>query len=258
VRPGWNIETTWNWLLQTMLALKLLPDEHTLGRQGDRYITGFHTLHQLILIESNLTTHQKEEAWLLLGRDEIPDLYAHLICAQLYDTNRSASIVMAAVLEGHTQAISRISRDATANEDTVYLSLSLLDIMCPRGWKRDREATDDMPRWIHERTGAGQWVFPNLMEFVVTTMHGQPLQPSKMDDWSSTAKIWAPMNSTMETLLHILLQQHPLGSLTDFRNNSIVALQQHSPQGIALTPHFFNHGNTEGDTKSRRISHLIN
>ena len=32
-RPGWNIETTWNWLLQTMLALKLLPDdEHAAAR----------------------------------------------------------------------------------------------------------------------------------------------------------------------------------------------------------------------------------
>jgi len=90
---------------------------------------------------------------------------------------------------GHTQAISRTSRDVTANEDTIYLSLSLLDIICPGGWMRDREATDDMPRWIHELTGAGQWDFPNLMEFVVTTMQGQPLQPSKMDDWSSTAKI---------------------------------------------------------------------
>jgi len=160
---------------------------------------------------------------------------------------------MVAILEGHTQALSRISRDATANDDTVYLSLSLLDIMCPRGWRRDREAIDDMPRWTHERTGAGQWDFPNLMEFVVTTKHGHPLQPSKMDDWSSTGKIWAHLNCTMETLTHLLLQQHPLGSLTDFRNNSMVALQQHSPQGIALLPHFFNYGDTEGDIKSRSL-----
>jgi len=220
-RPGWNIETTWNWLLQTMLALKLIPDEDIPGRQGGRYSTGLHTLHHLILIESYLTTQQKEDAWLLLGRDEIPDLYAHLICAQLYDTDRSASLVMAAVLEGHTQAVSRISRDDTANDDTIYLSLSLLDIMCPRGWTRNREATEDMPRWIHELTGAGQWDFPNLMKFEVTTMQGKPLQPSKMDDWSSRAiKSWAQINCTMETLLHILLQQHPLGSLTEFRNNS--------------------------------------
>jgi len=57
-RPGWNIDTTWNWILQSMLALKLLPDGDTLGRQGqgDRHWTGLQTLHDLILIESNLTT----------------------------------------------------------------------------------------------------------------------------------------------------------------------------------------------------------
>jgi len=81
----------------------------------------------------------------------------------------------------HTQAISRISRDVTANEDTIYLSLSLLDIICPRRWIRDREATDDMPRCIHELTGAGQWDFPNLMEFVVTTMQGQPQQNGRLE-----------------------------------------------------------------------------
>jgi len=240
-----------------MLVLKLLPDEDILGRQGGRYSTGLHTLHHLILIESNLTTQQKEDAWLLLGRDEIPDLHAHLICAQLYDTDRSASLVMAAVLEGHTQAVYRISRDDTVNDDTIYLSLSLLDIMCPRGWIRDREATEDMPRSIHELTGAGQWDFPNLLKLEVTTMQGQPLQPSEMDDWSSMAiKSWAPINCTMESLLHILLQQHPLGSLTEFRNNSMVALQQHSPQGTTLTPHFFNHGDTEGEKKVGRSAIL--
>jgi len=161
---------------------KLLPDEDIPGRQGGRYSTGLHTLHHLILIESNLMTQQKEETWLLLGREEIPDLYAHLICVQLYDTNRSASLAMAAVLEGHIQAVSRISRDDTTNDETIYLSLFLLDIMCPRGWIRDRESTEDMPRWIHELTGAGQWDFPNLMKFEVTTMQGQPLQTSKMDD----------------------------------------------------------------------------
>ena len=51
VRPGWNIETTWNWLLQTMLALKLLHADDTPGRLGDRYKTGLQTLHQLILID---------------------------------------------------------------------------------------------------------------------------------------------------------------------------------------------------------------
>jgi len=122
-RPGWNIETTWNWLLQTMLALKLLPDEYIPGRQRGRYSTGLHILHHLILIESNLRTQQKDEAWLLLRREEISDLYAHLICAQLYDTDRSASLAMATVLEGHTQAVSQIIRDDTANDETIYLSL---------------------------------------------------------------------------------------------------------------------------------------
>jgi len=89
-------------------------------------------------------------------------------------------------------------------------------------------------------------------------MHGQPLQPSKMDDWSSTAvKSWAPINCTMETLLHILLQHHSLGSLAEFRNNTMVALQQHSPQETTLTLHFFNHGDTEGGKKNWKISHLI-
>jgi len=259
-RPGWNIETNWNWLLSTMLALKLLPDGDILDRKGqrDRHSTGLHTLHNLISIESNLTTQQKEVAWLLLGQEEILDLYAHLICTQLYDADRSVSLVTAAVLEGHTQAVSRISRDDTSTDEAIYLSLSLLDIMCPRGWKRDKEATGDMLRWIHELTGAGQVDFPNFMKFEVTTMHGQPLQPSKMDDWSSTAvKSWAPINCTMETLLHILLQQHPLDSLAEFCNNTMVALQQHSPQGTTLAPHFFNHGDTEGGKKSRKISHLI-
>jgi len=96
------------------------------------------------------------------------------------------------------------------------------------------------------------------MKFEVATMHGKPLQPSKMDDWSSTAiKSWAPINCTMETLPHILLQQDPLGFLAEFRHNSMVALQQHSPQGTTLTPHFFNHWDTEGEKKSRKISHLI-
>ena len=95
------------------------------------------------------------------------------------------------------------------------------------------------------------------MKFEVATMHGKPLQPSKMDDWSSTAiKSWAPINCTMETLLHILLQQHPLGSLAEFRNNTMVALQQHSPQGTTLTPHFFNHGDTEGEKKAGRSAIL--
>jgi len=121
----------------------------------------------------------------------------------------------------------------------IYLSLTLLDMMCPRGWKRDKEATDDMPRWIHELTGAGQWDFPNLMKFEINNVSGQPLQFSTMDDWSAKAKVnWAPINCNMETLLHILLQHHPLGSLSEFRNNSLIALQQRSPHGTSLNPHF--------------------
>jgi len=62
LKPGWNIETTWNWLLQTMLALKLLPDEYTPGRPRVRYSMGLHTLHHLMMIESHLTIQQKEDA----------------------------------------------------------------------------------------------------------------------------------------------------------------------------------------------------
>jgi len=258
LKPGWNIETTWNLLLQTMLALKLLPDEYTPGRPRVRYSTGFHTLHHLMTIESHITTQQKKDAWFILGREEIPYPYANLICDQIHDTDRNAAVGMAAVLEGHTQAVSRIRRDHTANDETIYLSLFLLDMMCPRGWKRDREATDDMPRWIHELSGPGQWDFPNVMKFEITTMSGQPLQPSTIDEWGNRVTAsWAPINFNIKTLLHILLQQHPLGSLTEFRKNSMIALQQHFPQGTTLTPHFFNHGETECERKSRKISHLI-
>ena len=243
LNPGWNVETTWNWLLQTMLALKSLPTEYILGRPRVNYSTGLHTLHHLMMIKSHLTTQQKENAWFLLGREEIPDLYAHPIRAQLHDTDRNAAVGMAAVLEGHTKAVSRISRVQTAQDEIIYLSLSLLDMMCPRGWIRDKEATDDMPRWIHEQTGAGQWVFPNLMNIEINIMSGQPLKPSTMDDWSTKAiASWAPINCNMETLLHILLQHHLLGSLTEFRNNSIVALQQHSPKGTTLTHTFLTMG----------------
>ena len=137
--PGWKIETTWNWLLQTMLALKSLPTEYRPGRPRVNHSTGLHTLHHLMVMGSHLTTPLKENAWFLLGREEIPDLYAHLICAQLHDTDRNAAVGMAAVLEGHTQAVSRISRDQTAQDEIIYLSLSLLDMMCPRGWMRDTE-----------------------------------------------------------------------------------------------------------------------
>jgi len=112
-----------------------------------------------------------------------------------------------------------------------------------------------MPRWIHERTGAGQWDFPYLMKFSVNTRHGQPLKPNTTDDWDNTTQIWAPINCTMDTLTHLLLEQHPLGSLPELRHHSMVALQQHTPQGMLMAPHFFNYGDTEVDTKNRRISH---
>ena len=86
-----------------MLALQLLPAGDHPGIRGDRHKSGLHTLHQLILFDPNLTTLQHQQAWFLLGRDVVPDLYAHLICAQLYDTDRRSTIVMAAILEGHTQ-----------------------------------------------------------------------------------------------------------------------------------------------------------
>jgi len=255
---GWKVEVTWNWILQTMLALKYLTTQYRLTRTRINHGTGLHTLHHLIMMEAHLTTQQKENAWLLLGQEEIPDLYAHLICAQLQDTDTNAAVGMAAVLEGHTQAVTRISRDRAAQDEIIYLSLSLLDMMCPRGWIRDKEATDDMPRWIHQLTGAGQWDFPNLMKFETTIMSGQPLKSSTMDDWSAKAiASWAPINCKWETLLHILLQHHPLGSLSEFRNNSMIALQQCSPHVINLTPHFFNQGNTKGERKSKKLSHLI-
>jgi len=102
-----------------------------------------------------------------------------------------------------------------------------------------------MPRWIHEQTGAGQWDFPNLMKFEINIMSGQPLQPSTMDDWSTSSKAsWALINCNMATFLHILLQRHPLGSLSEFRINSLIALQQRSPHPLV-------------DRRSRKISHLI-
>jgi len=76
----------------TMLALKSLPTEYISGRPRANYSTGLHTLHHLMMIESHLTTQQKDNAWFLLGREEIPDLYVHLICAQLQDTDRNAAV----------------------------------------------------------------------------------------------------------------------------------------------------------------------
>ena len=96
------------------------------------------------------------------------------------------------------------------------------------------------------------------MKFEINITSGQPLQSSTMDDWSAKSKaIWAPINCNMENLFHILLQHHPLGSLSEFQNNSLIALQQRSPHGTSLSPHFFNHGDTLCERKSRKISHLI-
>ena len=115
-----------------------------------------------------------------------------------------------------------------------------------------------MPRWIHKATGAGQWDFPNLMKFEINMMSGQPLLPGTMGEWSALpTEIWAPINCPLPSLLHILLQHHPLGSLSEFRDNTMIALQQRSPQGIFLGPHFFNHGDSHEDRKSRQISQLI-
>ena len=115
-----------------------------------------------------------------------------------------------------------------------------------------------MPRWIHKETGASQWDFPNLMKFEINVLSGQPLLPGKMEEWSVLpTEIWAPINCPLPNLLHILLQHHPLGSLSEFRDNTMIALQQRSPQGIFLCPHFFNHGDTHEERKSRQISQLI-
>ena len=131
-------------------------------------------------------------------------------------------------------------------------------MICPCGWIRDKEATDDKPRWIHQRTGAGQWDFPNLMKFETIILSGQPLHLSTMDDWSGIVTAsWLPINSNVDTLLRILLQNHPLGSLSEFRKNSMISLQQRSPSGTTLTPHFFNQGDTTSDRERRKISHLI-
>jgi len=207
---GLKVETTWNWTLQTMLALKSLTTQYCPYKTNTNYATGLHTLHYLLIMEAHLTTQQRENAWLLLGREETPDLYAHLICAHLQEPDGNAVIGMAAVLEGHTQAVSQISRHPTAPDEIIYLSLALLDMMCPRGWTRDKEATDEMPRWIHEQTGAGQWDFPNLMKFDINIMSGQPLQSSTMDDWSTSSKAsWAPINCKLATLLHICSNTTP-------------------------------------------------
>jgi len=138
-----------------MLALKSISAQQRPHRTNINYAAGLRTLLHLLTIESHLTTQQRENAWLLLGREEIPELYAHLICSQLQELDGNAVIGMATVLEGHTQALSLVNRQPTDTDDVIYRSLGLLDIICPRGWARDKEATGDMPRWIHEQTGVG-------------------------------------------------------------------------------------------------------
>jgi len=102
---GWSVETTWQWILQTMLALKSISAQQRPHRTNINYAAGLRTLHHLLTIESHLTTQQRENAWLLLGREEIPDLYAYLICSHLQELDGNAVIGMATVLEGHTQAL---------------------------------------------------------------------------------------------------------------------------------------------------------
>ena len=71
---GWTVETTWNWILQTMLALKSITVQQRPHRTNINYVTGLHTLHHLLTIESHPTHQQRENSWLLLGREEIPYL----------------------------------------------------------------------------------------------------------------------------------------------------------------------------------------
>ena len=92
---GWTVETTWNWTLQTMLALKSITAQQRPYRTNINYAAGLRTLYHLLTIESHLTTQQRENAWLLLGREEIPDLYAHLICSHLQELDGNAVIGMA-------------------------------------------------------------------------------------------------------------------------------------------------------------------
>jgi len=50
----WKIETTWKWLLQTMLAIKILPTDNP-RTAGVHYGTGLYTLHHLLTRRSCLT-----------------------------------------------------------------------------------------------------------------------------------------------------------------------------------------------------------
>ena len=80
---GWSVEITWQWTLQTMLALKSVHAQQRPLRTNINYDAVLHTLHHLLTFEFHLTTQQWTDAWLLLSKDEISELYAHLICAQL-------------------------------------------------------------------------------------------------------------------------------------------------------------------------------
>ena len=63
---GWKIDTTWNWLLQTMLAIKSLPTDNC--KSGVNYGTGLYTLHHHLARRSCLTNQQSKNAWFILGR----------------------------------------------------------------------------------------------------------------------------------------------------------------------------------------------
>jgi len=51
---GWKIETTWNWILQTMMAIKLLPTDNP-RTAGVHYGTVLYTLHHLLARRENLS-----------------------------------------------------------------------------------------------------------------------------------------------------------------------------------------------------------
>jgi len=69
---GWSVETTWQWILQTMLALKSISVQPRPHRTRSNYAAGLRALHHFLTFESHLTTQQRENAWLLLGREECP------------------------------------------------------------------------------------------------------------------------------------------------------------------------------------------
>jgi len=61
-----------------MLAIKLLPTDNS-HISKIHYELGLSTLHHLLTRRSDLTNQQSKNAWFILGREEIPDLYANLI-----------------------------------------------------------------------------------------------------------------------------------------------------------------------------------